>query len=186
LAADMKAVAKVPPEPAAAERLSQDPYFNALLRTTCAATLLEAGHGASALPQRAAANLNCRIIPGQSPDSLLQAVKQAIANDKVEVKWTFLEKGDAFASPLRDDVFSAMQRVAQRSWPDLKLMPSMGTGSSDGRFLRAAGIPVYGVSGVFVEQGDVRAHGRDERIRVRDFYTGVDFYDQFMKELLGH
>lgn len=185
VAADMKAVAHVPPDPAAAERLSQDPFYNALLRTTCVATLLEAGHGPSALPQRAAANLNCRIVPGHSPEDVLRKVQQAVADDKVEVKWTFLEKGDALASKPRADVFSAVQRVAQSRWPGLALLASMETGATDGRFLRAAGIPVYGVSGVFIEQGDLRMHGRDERIRVSDFYTAVDFYDQFMKELLG-
>src|SRR5262249_46864889 len=175
-----------PGDPGGAAGLSEDPYYNALLRTTCVATLLEAGHGPSALPQRAAANLNCRIIPGHSPDDVIGKVRRAIADDKVEVKWTFLEKGEALASQLRNDVFSSVQRVAQRQWPGLKLMPSMETGATDGRFLRAAGISVYGVSGVFIEQGDIRAHGRDERIRVRDFYTAVDFYDQFMKELIGH
>jgi acetylornithine deacetylase/succinyl-diaminopimelate desuccinylase-like protein len=186
LAADMKAVAQVPPDLAAAERLLQDPYYNALLRTTCVATLLEAGHGPSALPQRAAANLNCRIVPGHSPDDVLQKVQQAIADDKVEVKWAFLETGEALASQLRDDVFSTLQRVARRNWPGLTLLPSMETGATDGRFLRTAGVSVYGVSGVFIEQGDLRMHGRDERVRVRDFYTAVDFYDQFMKELLSH
>ena len=184
VAADMRAVAKDTPDTAAIQRLSQDPYYNALLRTTCVATMLQAGHGPSALPQRATANLNCRIIPGHSPDDVLRKVQQAIADDKVEVKWTFLEKGDASVSKMRDDIFSAIQRVSQRTWPDLTLLPNMETWATDARFLRAAGVPVYGVSGVFIEQGDFRMHGRDERIRVRDFYTAVDFYDEFMKELL--
>lgn len=186
IAADMRAVAKGTAGTMAIQRIAQDdPYYNALLRTTCVATMLQAGHGPSALPQRATANLNCRIIPGDSPDDVLRKVQQTVADDKVEVKWTFLEKGDASASKLRDDVFSSIQRVAKSRWPELGLLPNMETWATDARFLRAAGIPVYGVSGVFIEQGDFRMHGRDERIRVQDFYTAVDFYDQFIKELLG-
>jgi acetylornithine deacetylase/succinyl-diaminopimelate desuccinylase-like protein len=184
VAADMKAVAANPPDRAAIERLSQDPYYNALLRTTCAATMLEAGHGPSALPQRARAVLNCRIVPGYTAAEMLQALRTAIADDGVGITWQFNEPYDPPASPLRPDVFETVTQVARRMWPGVVVIPGMETGMGDARILRAAGIPSYGVSGLFIEQGDGRAHGKDERIRASDFYAGVEFYDQFVKALV--
>jgi acetylornithine deacetylase/succinyl-diaminopimelate desuccinylase-like protein len=185
VAADMKAVAGNPPDPAAIERLSQDPYYNALLRTTCVATMLEAGHGPSALPQRARAVLNCRIVPGYAAAEMLQALRNAIADEGVGITWQFNEPNDPPASPLRPDLFETLAQVARRMWPGVVVMPGMETGMGDARILRAAGIPSYGVSGLFIEQGDGRAHGKDERIRASDFYAGVEFYDQFVKALVA-
>lgn len=184
-AADMKAVTRNPPDTAAIERLSEDPYYNALLRTTCVATMLDAGHGPSALPQRARAVLNCRIVPGYTAADMLQTLRQAIADEGVDVTWQFNEPNDPPASPLRPEIFAAVTKVATRMWPGVVVMPGMETGMGDARILRAAGIPSYGISGLFIEQGDGRAHGKDERIRTRDFYAGVEFYDQFVKELVG-
>jgi len=183
VAADMKAVSRDPADAAAVERLSEDPYYNALLRTTCVATMLDAGHGPSALPQRAKATINCRIVPGHTSAEMLQSLRQAIADDGVEITWQFNEPSDPPASPLRPEVFAAVRQAKDHMWPDVVVLPGMETGMTDARFLRAAGIPSYGVSGAFLEQGDGRAHGKDERIRVSDFYQGVEFYDQFMKAL---
>jgi acetylornithine deacetylase/succinyl-diaminopimelate desuccinylase-like protein len=183
-AADLKGASDDTPDPAAIERLSRDPYYNALLRTTCVATMLEAGHGPSALPQRATAVLNCRILPGQASADLLETLRRAVGDDRVEIAWQFNEPYDPPASALRPDLFSAVQDVTAASWPGVVVMPGMETGATDARFLRAVGIPTYGVSGAFIEQGDLRAHGKDERIRVRDFYEGVDFYDRFVKRLV--
>jgi acetylornithine deacetylase/succinyl-diaminopimelate desuccinylase-like protein len=185
VAADMKAVSRDPPDAAAVERLSEDPYYNALLRTTCVATMLEAGHGPSALPQRAKAVINCRIAPGHASAEMLQTLRETIADDGVEIAWQFNEPSDPPASPLRPDVFAAVRKATDRMWQGVVLMPGMETGMTDARFLRAAGIPSYGVSGTFLEQGDGRAHGKDERIRVSDFYAGVEFYERFMKALAG-
>jgi len=185
VAADMKAVARNPPDKTAIDRLSEDPYYNALLRTTCVATMLEAGHGPSALPQRARAVLNCRIVPGYTADDMLQTLRAAIADESVGITWQFNEPNDPPASPLRPDVFAAVTEVATRMWPGVVVMPGMETGMGDARILRAAGIPSYGVSGLFIEEGDGRAHGKDERIRASDFYAGVEFYDQFVKALVG-
>jgi acetylornithine deacetylase/succinyl-diaminopimelate desuccinylase-like protein len=184
-AADMKAVSRDHPDPPAIERLSADPYYNALLRTTCVATMLEAGHGPSALPQRATAVLNCRIVPGHTSAELLQSLRQAVADDRVEIEWRFNEPSDPPASPLLPGLFTAVQQVRARLWPEVLVMPGMETGATDARFLRAAGIPTYGVSGAFIEQGDLRAHGKDERIRVRDFYDGLEFWDRFMRTLVS-
>ncbi len=184
-AADMKAVSTNPPDGAAVERLSQDPYYNALLRTTCVATQLEAGHGPSALPQRAKAVVNCRIVPGHTSSDMMESLRKAIADDGVKISWQFNEASDAPASALRPDVFDAVKKVKDRLFPDVVVMPGMETGATDARFVRAAGIPAYGVSGNFIEQGDTRAHGRDERIRVRDFYDGLEFYDQVVRAMVG-
>jgi len=184
-AVDMKAVSRVPADAAAVERLSEDPYYNALLRTTCVATMLDAGHGPSALPQRAKATINCRIVPGHTSAEMLQSLRQAIADDGVEITWQFNEPSDPPASPLRPEVFAAVRQAKDQMWPDVVVLPGMETGMTDARFLRAAGIPSYGVSGAFLEQRDGRAHGKDERIRASDFYAGVEFYDHFMKALAG-
>lgn len=184
VAADMNAVANNRLDDAAIPRLSENPYYNALLRTTCVATMLEGGHAPNALPQRATAVLNCRILPGHSSAEVLQTLVNVVNDKQVEVRWRFVEDTDWPASQLRPDVLAALAKVAQQRWPGVVVMPDMETGASDSRFLRGAGIPSFGATGVFIDVDDVREHGRDERIRVRDFYGGLEFYDQFVKTLV--
>ncbi len=186
LAADMRTAAQNPGDAEAIGRLSEDAHYNALLRTTCVPTLLEGGHAPNALPERAAAVLNCRILPGHASADVLRGITQTVADDKIEVKWQFIESTDWPASAVRPEVFSAMNEVAQRLWPGVSSMPILEPGASDGRFVRGAGIPTFGISGVFIDLDDVREHGRDERIRVRDFYGGLEFYNQFVKILAIH
>ena len=185
LAADMKAVAKNPPDSAGVSRLEQDPYYNALLRTTCVPTLLEGGHAANALPQRANAKLNCRIVPGHNPDDILSGIKKAIGDDKVAVTFSYLLPETAPPSPLQPEVVTAVTKAAKEMWPSITVIPTMETGATDGRILRAGGIPTYGVSGVFIDLGDVRSHGKDERIRTKDFYGGLEFYNRFVKAVVS-
>jgi acetylornithine deacetylase/succinyl-diaminopimelate desuccinylase-like protein len=185
VAGDMKAVAQDPPDVAAVQRLSDNPYYNALLRTTCVPTLFEAGHAANALPQRAKAVLNCRILPGHSSADVLRSIVNVVDDKQVEVTWQFIEDTDWPASQLRPDVLATLTKVAQQRWPGVAVMPILETGGSDSRFLRGAGIPSYGATGVFIDADDFRAHGRDERIRTRDFYGGLAFYDEFVKALAG-
>jgi len=185
LASDMNAVAEGRQDAAAVSRLSEDPYYNALLRTTCVPTQIEGGHAPNALPQRAKAILNCRILPWHSSADVLQGIVNAVDNKKVEVTWQVIEPVDWPASPLHPDVFSTLKAVAERQWPGVAVAYILEPGASDGRFLRHAGIPTYGATGVFIDLGDIRAHGRDERIRVRDFYGGLEFYDAFAKALAG-
>jgi len=184
VAADMQAAARNPPDPAAIDRLSKDPFYNALLQTTCVATMLKAGPGPSALPQRAEATINCRIVPKQTSAWLMDALREAIADDGVAIDWQFNEPSDPPASPLRPDVFSAAKKAVDTMSPGVIVLPGMMTGMTDSRFLRAASIPSYGVTGLFIEEGDNRAHGKDERIRISDFYAGIEFYDRFMKALV--
>jgi acetylornithine deacetylase/succinyl-diaminopimelate desuccinylase-like protein len=185
MAADMQAVARKLPDPAAVDRLSKDPFYNALLRTTCVATMLKAGHGPSALPQRAEATLNCRILPGQTSAWLLNTLRAAIGDDGVAISWQFNEPADPPASALRPDLFSAVKKAVDGMSPGVTVSPGMTTSMTDSRFLRAANIPSYGVSGIFIEEGDNRAHGKDERIRISDFYADIEFYDRFIEALIG-
>jgi carboxypeptidase PM20D1 len=116
---------------------------------------------------------------------MLQTLREAIADDSVDITWQFNEPSEAPASPLRPEVFAAVEEAVAGMGSGVVVMPGMSTGMTDARFLRAGGIPTYGVSGLFIEQGDGRAHGRDERVRASDFYAGVEFYDRFVKALVG-
>ena len=191
-ALDMRAVLNNPPDPAAAERLSQDPLNNATLRTTCVATRLEAGHANNALPQSAQANVNCRILPGHTREEIRQTLIGVFSDPKVEVSYVdnsgrVLDSApNASALPpvkLRPDVMQTLEKVAGEMWPGTPVVPTMSTGASDGVYSNAAGMPTYGISGVAIDMNDVRAHGRDERVRVESFYQGVDFYYRYLKAL---
>jgi acetylornithine deacetylase/succinyl-diaminopimelate desuccinylase-like protein len=194
VATDMQAVLTTPPDPAAVARLSQDPLQNSTLRTTCVATRLDAGHANNALPQLARANVNCRILPGHTREETRQTLIQIIADPKVTVGYDnhgrVLDSApDAKALPpvkLRPDVMNTLDKIAGQLWPGTPVVPTMSTGASDGVHTNAAGMPTFGVSGVGVDMNDVRAHGRDERLRVESFYQGVDFYYRYLKTLTGH
>ena len=181
LAADLAQVAEGSQE--AMKRIAaQSPGMNSMLRTTCVATQLEGGHAPNALPQLAAANINCRIFPDDTTESVLAALKQVVADDQVSVT---LKEGESKAppSPMRPDVMKAINQVTDTLWPGVITLPSMATGASDGKYLRAAGIPTYGVQGFFLDRNDVRAHGRDERMEVQSFYEGQTFLYELVKRL---
>ena len=189
-AEDMKAVLKSPPDPAAVERLSKDPIDHSKLRTTCVATRLEAGHANNALPQMARAIVNCRIVPGHSPDEIQQKLAEILADPKITVKYigAIGEVTDhpaarlAYAPPsLRPDVFQPLERVVKEMWPGTPVIPTMATGASDGVYTNAAGMPTYGISGASIDRGDFRLHGKDERLGVESFYRGVEFYYRYLR-----
>ncbi len=158
------------------------PPLNAMMRTTCVATQLEGGHATNALPQLAAANVNCRILQEDSVDYVLQTLKKVAADDQVAITIKTNE-GASPVSPMRPDVMKAFERVTDTMWPGVITLPTMAVGGSDGRYLRVAGIPTYGVQGFFQDRDDVRAHGRDERMPVRSFYEGQTFLYEFVKTL---
>lgn len=166
----------------AAKRLGQSGFFNALLRTTCVATRLEGGHANNALPQTAAANVNCRMLPQDSLQSVEDTLKRVLADDRIVVS-VVGEAVPAPASAINPAIVSKLQSLSAKLYGGLPIVPVMDTGASDGKYLRIAGIPTYGVPGVFEDVDDVRAHGKDERIGVKDFYDGVDFYYEFIKSL---
>jgi len=190
-AADMKAVAKQPPDKAAVERLSANPYYNSLLHTTCVATMLSGGHAPNALPQTARANVNCRIFPGEDPEDVRKTLERVAADPKVAVTVVPEKTADGHLiplvtvppSPLLPELTTAMEKTLAVMWPGVPLVASMSTGASDGKFARIAGIPTYGISCMFFDMDDDRAHGKDERVGVQDFYDGVDFNYKLIKEL---
>jgi len=191
LAADMKAVAKQPPDPAAVKRLSAVPYYNSLLHTTCVATMLSAGHAPNALPQTARANVNCRIFPGEDPEEVHKALERVSNDPKVKVTVVAQHAADGKVvavvpvppSPLLPEVTQAMEKVLAAIWPGVPLVATMSTGATDGKYTRSAGIPTYGISCMFFDKNDNREHGKDERVGVQDFYDGVNFNYRLMKEL---
>jgi acetylornithine deacetylase/succinyl-diaminopimelate desuccinylase-like protein len=183
-ASDMRAVAKSPPDRGAAARLSKSPHDNAMLRTTCVATRLEAGHAENALPQTARAIVNCRILPGDSPAEVRSTLMRVLDDPKISVS-AVGEPVSSKPSPLNPDIMGAVGRITDEMWPGVPVIPVMSTGATDGLYLRNAGIPVYGVSGFFEDVDDTRAHGRDERLGVKQFYEGREFLYRLVKALSG-
>jgi acetylornithine deacetylase/succinyl-diaminopimelate desuccinylase-like protein len=183
VAAAMRALSQRVPDPKAVRRLAQaSPYYNALLRTTCVATRLEAGHADNALPQRARAVVNCRLLPGTDPKEVERTLVDVLADPAIAVR-PIGQPTPSPPSPLRPDVLRAIEEVTAELWPGVPVLPTMSTGATDGLFLRNAGIPVYGVDGLFTDIDDVRAHGKDERIGVQAFYEGREFLDRLVKRL---
>jgi len=185
-AADIRAILKTPPDMDAVARLSKDPMDNSIMHTTCVATRLNAGHANNALPQMAQVNVNCRIVPGHSTEEIRQELEQVVADPKIAVKEVggiggATNRKSYTPPPLRPDVFQPLEKVVAKMWPGLPVVPDMATGASDGVYTNAAGMPTYCVSGEAIDRDDVRAHGKDERIRVDAFYHAVDFYYQYLK-----
>ena len=193
LSADLRGVAKEPPDPEALKRLSANPYYNSLLRTTCVATMLSGGHAPNALPQTARANVNCRIFPGEVPEHIRKTLEHVVGDAKVSITVVPEKTADGKLipivavppSPLLPEVVTSMKQTLETMWPGVPVVPTMSTGASDGKFLRIAGIPTYGISCMFFDMDDNRSHGKDERVGVQDFYDGVEFGYRFMKVLSG-
>ena len=180
LATDMAAVAGPTPDTAAIRRLSSaSPLYNAQLRTTCVATELAGGHAENALPQSASATVNCRMLPG-TPSDEVQSTLSRVVNDTTVTVSVVTAAVPSPPSPLKPEIMDPVERVTKRLW-NIPVVPVMETGATDGLYLRNAGIPVYGVSGVFVDINDIRAHGRDERIGVQDYYDGAEYIYQLVK-----
>ncbi len=194
IAADMLAVLKTPPDAAAVARLSDNPRFNSTLRTTCVATMLSAGQAPNALPQFANANVNCRILPGHTQEETRQTLISVFGDPSVRVQYKddagkLYEKGTDRVSPtpppLRDDIFVPLKKVLAEMYPGMPVLPQMETGASDSVYTIAAGIPSYGINGVAIDTNDVRAHARDERVKISSYDAGVDFYYRYLKALAG-
>jgi acetylornithine deacetylase/succinyl-diaminopimelate desuccinylase-like protein len=182
LAEDMKAVLEPSPRPEVVARLSVFPNYNAMLRTTCVATMLSGGHAENALPQTASAVVNCRILPGEDPEKIKETLVNVFADQGISVNAMKPAKLSP-PSPINPEIFGPVERLTQQMWPGVPVVPTMVTGATDGLYLRNAGIPTYGVSGIFFDMNDFRAHGRDERIGVKSFYEGQEFLYQLVKEL---
>jgi acetylornithine deacetylase/succinyl-diaminopimelate desuccinylase-like protein len=180
MGAAMRAVVANPNDQDAIAILAADPRYNSQLRTTCVATMLEGGHASNALPQRARATVNCRILPDESPDDVRATLERVIANPKVSVTAQGSARNSP-PSPLTADLMGQIERITGQLWPGVAVIPTMSTGATDGLFLRNAGIPVYGVSGLFY--ADPNAHGMNERVSAKAFYEGLEFMYRLVKSV---
>jgi acetylornithine deacetylase/succinyl-diaminopimelate desuccinylase-like protein len=183
VAADMRAILAAQPDEAAVERLSAKPPYNAQLRTTCVATRLEGGHAENALPQLARAMVNCRLLPGHSVEDVQKSLVGVLGN-KITVT---PDRRDTASppSPLNTQLVSAIDKLTGQFWPGIRVLPTMSAGATDSRFLRNAGIPSYGHSGLANDIFDVRAHGKDERVSVKAFFDGQEYLYRLVKLLSG-
>jgi acetylornithine deacetylase/succinyl-diaminopimelate desuccinylase-like protein len=192
LAADMASVGSGQLDPAVIARLSATPTWNSTLRTTCVATMLTAGHAPNALPQKAQANVNCRILPGHSAEQTRQTLIALFNDHALQVAFVtdagmVLGKGDTRMSapppPVNKTVSAALESAVHQLWPGLPIVPTMEPGASDSIYTVAAGIPSYGLNGFAIDSDDIRAHGMNERLGVESYYTGIEFTFLFLKAL---
>lgn len=182
LAADMKAITLDPPDPEAIARLTAIPVYGSLIRTTCVATMLDAGHATNALPQRARAVVNCRIMPGEPVAEVQKTLARVLADDKI----TITPDGEPVLSPappLTPELMRPVEQIAAQMWPGVPVIPTMLAGATDGRFLNNAGIATYGISGMFRDPDGGGVHGLNERIRVKTLYEGHEFLYRLVKAL---
>lgn len=181
-----------PMDQRAVEEFAKRPGDNAMLRTTCVATMLKGGHAPNALPAMAQANVNCRILPGHSQEEVRQDLVRIFNDPELKVEYV-ADDGSVFPKgsdkksmappPLRQEVMQPLRKVASQMWPGVPIIPSMSAGASDSIYTMAAGIPSYGISGMGVDVNDSREHGRDERVRVQAFYDDVEFFYLYLKAL---
>jgi acetylornithine deacetylase/succinyl-diaminopimelate desuccinylase-like protein len=182
IGADMRAILATPPDEAAVQRLwAINPGWNGIMRTTCVPTQIEGGHAPNALPQHVHANVNCRILPNTPVDEVRKQLVQVMGEEKISIK-PVGEIGMATAPPpLSPQIMEPVRKVADRIWPGVAIVPSMSAGATDGRFLNAAGIPTYGLSGMFHDAEGSHAHGLNERIRVKSLLDGRKFLYEVVK-----
>jgi len=183
-AADMKAILRNPPDAAAIERLSTDASNNATFRTTCVATMLDAGHATNALPQRARATVNCRILPGESVDEVARTLVRVLANGKINLMPTHAPTLSP-APPLTREILAPVEKVSEQMWPGVPVVPTMLVAATDGRYTNNAGIPTYGLNGMFRDADGSGIHGLNERILVRSLYEGHEFLHRVVKLYAG-
>ena len=179
---DMRAVAASPPDAAAAARLSENVGMNAQLRTTCVATLISGGHAENALPQRARATMQCRMLPGDSADNVLALLTATVHDPQVHIS---LDAAPIISpeSPPTPEILTKVALLTHGMWPGVPIIPTMATGFSDDRQTRNAGMPSYDVSGIWIDGEENRAHGRDERVPVKSFDESVEFTYRLMKTM---
>lgn len=181
MGAAMTALARNPADAAAAEQLATDASYNAMMRTTCVVTQVEGGHAANALPQRAMATLSCRVLQGHTPEEIKANLESAVADPDVKVE--IVRRRDGSRPPeLTRAIMAPVERAAAKLWPSTPIIPIMLPGATDGRFLNTAGIPTYGLSGMFAVPGETNPHGLNEKIRVKSLYEGRDFLEAVVRD----
>lgn len=177
---DRLAVARTPPDLEAAERLSQNVKLNAQLRTTCVATLISGGHAQNALPQRAKATVQCRMMPGDTAENVQTLLTTTLDDPKIAITLDAPPILSPESAPTKE-IMDKADKVVHSMWPKVPIIPTMASGFSDGRQTRTAGIPTYDLGGLWMDVDDNRAHGRDERIGVREFDESVEYTYRLMK-----
>ncbi len=184
-AQDLKAIAQIPPDPNALARIKENPLYNSVLHTTCVTTKLDAGHAPNALPQRALANVNCRIFPGHTQEKIRQNLEQVIDNPQIAV--SFVDPPESTSTPplLTDAVIRPIETLSEEMWPGTPVIPILQAGGTDGRFLTPAGIPTYGVNGLMIEPDKMFAHGLNERVLVKSVYESREFLDRLVRLYVG-
>ncbi len=186
MAAAMRTIVVHQTDSAASAVISRDPRYNSMLRTTCVATRLAGGHAYNALPQTATANVNCRIVPTQTPEEVRDMLARIIGDTAIHITSTvpIRERSGAPPSQLIAELMDPVTVITKDMFgATVPVIPVMSTGATDGRFLRAAGIPTYGVSGLFGDPSDARAHGRDERMLVKSYFDGQEFLHRLVRQL---
>jgi acetylornithine deacetylase/succinyl-diaminopimelate desuccinylase-like protein len=191
-AASYRGILNNPPDEAALQHLMSIPAIATVLHTTCVATRLEGGHANNALPQRATANVNCRILPGHSKEEVRQELIKVLGDAKITVRYvadngtitdTAPDQRGFPPPPMRAEVQKPLAELVGSMWPGVKVIPYMDGGASDAIYTSAAGMPTYGISAVAIDRDDERAHGRDERIGVKAFYEGNEFFYRYLKTI---
>ncbi len=187
VAAAMRAIVANPGDSTAAAFLSRDARYASMLRTTCVATRLAGGHAYNALPQSASANVNCRMVPTTSSAEVRTTLARVIADTGIKITNTQAREPDFPKStlPIDPSVLAATTEITKSMWGDIPVVPTMSTGATDSHYFRAIGIPSYGISGLFSTPGETNAHGRDEKLRVKSYYDGLEFLDQLVRRLAG-
>ena len=183
--AAMAALAANPADKAAEAVVNRDKMLHSMLRTTCVATLIDGGHALNALPQNVTTNINCRMFPGRTAEETRAALVKAIGNEGVKIEERVKDKPIAKAPPLDPKIVGPMEALAAKHFPGIPVIPSMSTGATDAVYLGATGIPTYGVSGIFSAPGETNAHGRDEKLRQKALYDGLDFLYELVKQVAG-
>ena len=179
--AAMRALVSDPADAKAAAVLSQDPRLNAMLRTTCVATLMDAGHATNALPQRARANVNCRIFPGIGIEEVRVTLARVLADPQISVTTVLPSDPLVVPPPLTPAILGPIEQVTHRLYPGIEVVPVLQAAGTDAIYLAEAGIPTYGISGMFIDPDLSNVHGLNERIRVQSLYDGRDFLYSLVK-----
>ncbi|WP_423141530.1 M20/M25/M40 family metallo-hydrolase [Parablastomonas sp. CN1-191] len=183
LGAAMIALAKNPADKAAEAIVNKDKGLHSMLRTTCVATMVDAGHALNALPQRATANVNCRMFPGRTSAETMAALSGAIANPAIRIEERVKDKPIAVQPPLDPRIVGPVEKLAAKYYPGVPVTPTMSTGATDGVYLEAVGIPVYGVPSVWTNPDGNGTHGLNERVEVRALYTARDYLYDLVRDL---
>jgi acetylornithine deacetylase/succinyl-diaminopimelate desuccinylase-like protein len=194
-AADIKAMLQTPPDIQAVERLSEAAVDNSMIRTTCVATRIEGGHANNALPERAQATVNCRILPGHSAEEVRRVLIEVLADPAVRVQYiddqgklrdTASDQRGFAPPPLNPDVMRPLERLVGQMWPGLKVVPAMSAGATDAVFTSAAGLPTYLICAIAIDKDNMRSHGQDENVGVESFYRANEFLYRYLKALTSH